>query len=69
MRPMPVGSMAYSAGSTMVTRIWLASLQSEEGLGLLGHVPEVDEVHGFANDIEDVAMLAGGGVGLMFNCT
>ena len=43
--------------------------QAEERTRLVGDVLEVDQAAAFANHIEQVAMFAGGGVGLMFNCT
>jgi hypothetical protein len=39
--------------------------QAEEVPGLVGDVLEVDQAAAFTNDVEQVAMLAGGGVGLM----
>ena len=42
---------------------------AEKGPGLVGDVLEVDEATGLADDVEKIAMLAGRGVGLMFNCT
>jgi hypothetical protein len=41
----------------------------EKGTGLVSDVLEVDEPAALADDIEEIAMLAGRGVGLMFNCT
>jgi hypothetical protein len=39
--------------------------QTEEGAGLVGNVGEVDEAERFTDDVEQVAMFAGGGIGLM----
>ena len=39
--------------------------QAQEAAGLVGDVVEVDEAAAFADDIEQVPMLAGRGVGLM----
>jgi hypothetical protein len=30
---------------------------------------EIDQAAAFSDDVEQVAVLAGGGIGLMFNCT
>ena len=43
--------------------------QAEERSCLVGHVLEVDQATAFADDVEEIPMIAGGGVGLMFNCT
>ena len=43
--------------------------QAKEALGLLGYVPETDQSGAFADDVQKVAMLAAGGIGLMFNGT
>jgi len=43
--------------------------QTEESPRLVGDVLEVDKTAALANDVEQVAVLAGGRVGLMFNCT
>ena len=43
--------------------------QAEERTRLIGNVLEVDQAAAFADDVEQVAMFAGGGFGLMFNCT
>ena len=37
--------------------------QAEEGAGLVGDVLEVDQAAALADDVEQIAMLAGGGVG------
>jgi hypothetical protein len=43
--------------------------QFQETPRLLGDLAEVTKVQAFANDVEEIAMLAGRGIGLMFNCT
>lgn len=43
--------------------------QGKEGPGLVGNVLEVGQPAAFADDVEKIAMLASGGIGLMFNCT
>jgi hypothetical protein len=43
--------------------------QAEKGPRLVGDVLEVDQPAALPDNVEQVAMLAGGGVGLMFNCT
>jgi hypothetical protein len=55
--------LAYQVGF----RLW--SRQAEEAPGLNGDVVEIDKAAARADDVEQIAMLAGGGVGLMFNCT
>ena len=49
--------------------LWLQSRQAEEASCLIGDVVEVDQATTLADDVEEIAMFAGGGVGLMFNCT
>ena len=43
--------------------------QVEKGPRFLGNVSEVEEPQRSPDDIEKIAMFAGGGIGLMFNCT
>jgi hypothetical protein len=43
----------------------LRSRQAEEAPGLIGDVVEVGKAAAFADDVEEIAVLAGGGVGLM----
>jgi hypothetical protein len=43
--------------------------QAEETSGLVSDVLEVEQAAALADNVEQIAMLAGGGVGLMFNCT
>ena len=43
--------------------------QAEERTRLIGDVLEVDQSATLPDHIEQVAMFAGSGVGLMFNCT
>jgi len=43
--------------------------QGEKGARFLGYVSEVGEAQGATYDVEKIAMFAGGGIGLMFNCT
>jgi hypothetical protein len=43
--------------------------QAEEGSGFRDDIGEVDEAAALANYVEQIAMLAGGGVLLMCNCT
>ena len=42
--------------------LWLQSRQAEEASCLIGDVMEVDEATTLADDVEEVAMFAGGGV-------
>ena len=53
----------------MVVRVGLGMRQAQEGPGLIGNVFEVDQPAALADDIEEIAVFACGGVGLMFNCT
>ena len=41
------------------------SWQPEEASCFASHVAEIDEAAAFADDVEQIAVLAGGGVGLM----
>jgi hypothetical protein len=41
----------------------------QKGPSLVGDVLEVDKAERVADDVEQVAMLTRGGVGLIFNCT
>ena len=43
--------------------------QAQEAAGLFDDVMEIEKAAALANDVEQIAMLARGGVGLMFNCT
>ena len=43
--------------------------QSEEAPGFIGDILEVHQAARLPNDVEQVAMFARGGVGLMLNCT
>jgi hypothetical protein len=43
--------------------------QAQEAASFIGDVVEIDETAALANDVEEIAMLSGGCVGLMFNCT
>ena len=43
--------------------------QAEERARLVGDVLEIGQAAAFADHVEQVAMLAGGRVRLMFNCT
>ena len=50
-------------------RLRLGARQAEERTRLIGDVLEVEQAATFADDVKQVAMFAGGGVCLMFNCT
>ena len=50
-------------------RLRFDAWQAKEAAGFVGDIVEVDEAAAVANDVQQIAMLAGGGVGLMFNCT
>ena len=50
-------------------RLRFGARQAEERTRLIGDILEVDQAAAFADDVEQVAMLAGGRVCLMFNCT
>ena len=52
-------------GGRAESSIRLGSRQAEKAPGLVGDVAEVDEAAAFADEVEQIAMLAGGGVGLM----
>jgi hypothetical protein len=43
--------------------------KAEEGSRLFGDVLEIHQTACLADDIEQIAVFASGGVGLMFNCT
>jgi hypothetical protein len=43
--------------------------EGKETARFLGHVLEVDKAKRLADDVEQIAMLPGGHVGLMLNCT
>jgi len=43
--------------------------QAEKTPGFLGDIVEFDEAASLADDVEEIAVLTGGGIGLMFNCT
>jgi hypothetical protein len=43
--------------------------QAEEGSRLVEDVAQAIEATVERDEVEEIAMLAGGGVGLMFNCT
>lgn len=43
--------------------------QAEEATGLVGDFAEVGQSASFTDEIEEIAMLAGRRVRLMFNCT
>ena len=43
--------------------------QAQKAAGFVGDIVEVDEAAALANDVQQIAMLAGGGVALMFKCT
>ena len=45
--------------------LWLQSRQAEEASRLIGDVVEVDQATTLADDVEKIAMFAGGGVSLM----
>jgi hypothetical protein len=51
--------------------VWfrLRSRQAEKVPGLVGDVAEIGKAAARADDIEEVAVIAGRRVGLMFNCT
>jgi hypothetical protein len=65
-----LGRAAGSRGGRCLgLRLGLGARQAQEPARFVGNVAEVDEAAGLADDVEQIAMLAGGGVGLMFNCT
>jgi hypothetical protein len=43
--------------------------QAEEAARLRLNIMEIIKTTNVADDVKQVAMLAGGGIGLMFNCT
>jgi hypothetical protein len=43
--------------------------QLQKAPRLLGDLAEATKPKAFADDVEEIAMLAGRGIGLMFNCT
>jgi hypothetical protein len=45
------------------------SRQAEEAPGLIGDIVEVGKTAAVADEVEEIAVLAGGGVGLMCSCT
>jgi hypothetical protein len=48
---------------------WFGLRHAEEGPCLVRDVLEVDEAAAIPDHVEEIAMLAGRGIGLMFNCT
>ena len=50
-------------------RFRLAARQAQKPASFVGDIAEVQETAALPNDVQQIAMLAGGGVGLMFNCT
>lgn len=61
--------MRRRAPTLWFTRFGLGWRHREEGPGLIGDVLEVDQAAAFADDVEEIAMLTGGRICLMFNCT
>jgi hypothetical protein len=47
----------------------LRSRHGEKAPGFVGDVVEVDQGTAFADDVEEIAVVAGRRIGLMFNCT
>jgi hypothetical protein len=45
--------------------LWLQSRQAEEASRFIGDLMEVGEATTLADDVEEIAMFAGGGVSLM----
>jgi hypothetical protein len=43
--------------------------QAEKASCFVGDIAEIEKAAALADDVEQVTMLAGGGIGLMFNCT
>jgi hypothetical protein len=50
-------------------RLRFDARQAQKSAGFVGDIVEVDETATLANDVQQITMLAGGGIGLMFNCT
>jgi len=44
---------------------WVRARQGQEAARLVGDVVEIQKAAAFADDVEEIAVLAGGGVGLM----
>ena len=51
----------------MTIRLKFGMWQAEEQARLIGDILEFDQATGFADHVEQVAMLASGSVSLMFN--
>jgi len=49
--------------------LWLRSWHGEKAPGFVGDVVEVDKATAFADDVEEITVVAGRRIGLMFNCT
>ena len=52
-----------------MVRLRLWSWHGEKAPGLVGDVVEVDKAAALTDNVQEIAMIAGGRVGLMFNCT
>jgi hypothetical protein len=50
-------------------RLRFEARQAQKSAGFVGDIVEVEETTALSDDIQKVAMLAGGGVGLMWSST
>ena len=60
-------SLSAARCDRCLLRPWIVARQAEEAPRFVEDVGEIDEAAAFANDVEQIAMFARGGIGLM--CT